>query len=108
MASLNLLTSQPPNLSTYPLPECLHGPKPPAPSPSPAELAPAAQRRLREQQQLRERAAARYSALMRSHKGWPLAGGVRPGVVRNWAQLMGGLTHNPPCTGGAAGAFLFV
>ncbi|KIY91912.1 cathepsin A [Monoraphidium neglectum] len=92
------------------LEECHHGPKIPPSALNPASDAaaptpagPAQQRRLREAQQLRERVAARYGALMRGHQGWPVTGGVKKGVVRNWAQLMGGLTHNPPCTDASEG-----
>ncbi|GBF96984.1 serine carboxypeptidase-like [Raphidocelis subcapitata] len=113
---------------------CRHGPKPPAPSPSqpagPSHLQPASAsssssssaasagggagaevaagaafaRALREREQLRARAAERYSSLLRTHRGWPVTGAVPDGRVANWAQLMGGLSHAPPCTDDSEGS----
>lgn len=56
--------------------------------------------------------AARYTALLSGAGGaggWPVSSGLPPkgSVVPNWAHLLGGLGHNPPCTGEGQGAFEF-
>jgi hypothetical protein len=89
------------------LEDCHHGPKPPPSAqitpaaadhadhgkanPSAATAAAAAKHAQR---------AARYAAVLAAGKGWPAPGAVpQKGVVLNWAHVMKGLGHNPPCTG---------
>jgi len=79
------------------LEECHHGP----PAPGPSALEPASHTQLlRQQRAVHAERAARYAALLTHYRGWPVTGGVKKGLVRNWAHLMKGLGHNPPCTGG--------
>lgn len=64
----------------------------------------AAEARLRERAQRVQKLGARYAELLRSHKGWPVRGGLeKGGRVHNWAHLLGGLGHNPPCTDASEG-----
>jgi hypothetical protein len=63
--------------------------------------APGAEARLRERAARAQRLGAAYARLMRSHRGWPVTGALpkKGAPVKNWAHLLGGLGHNPPCTG---------
>jgi hypothetical protein len=95
------------------LEECHHGPHvaPSRAAPSaasaasslskPAANAAAAEARRRERAARAAALGARYSEVLRSHRGWPVTGALpkRGTAVRNWAHLLGGLGHNPPCTG---------
>ncbi|KAI8471231.1 MAG: peptidase S10, serine carboxypeptidase [Monoraphidium minutum] len=85
------------------LEECHHGPQAPPSGLAPAADTSAAARALQQAGARRQLASERYASLLASHKGWPVGGGVPDGPVRNWAQLMGGLSHNPPCTDASEG-----